>query len=216
LTWRGKNATTAADMNAKRWFAWVCLALMLVAEILLFRSNHERDAARADLQTAQQQLRDAQKELDALKNSSAGAQAAEILSLRKQNEALTSKANALQKNVDRLQLESQQTAQHLNTARSAIEMQQEHLQQLQAEQQQATMVANANICISNLRQIDAAKQQWALEKGKAITDVPTTQDLTPYFKDAVFPLCPDGGTYTINAIGELPVCSIPGHVLPAQ
>ena len=63
-------------MNAKRWFAWVCLALMLVAEIFLFRSNHERDAALSDLKNSQTQLQDTQKELDALKNSSAGAQAA--------------------------------------------------------------------------------------------------------------------------------------------
>lgn len=200
-------------MNAKRWFAWVCLALMLAAELFLFHATHERDAARADLATAQKQLRDAQTELDALKNSSAGAQAAEIASLRKQNEALTAKASALQKNVERLQMESQQNAQHLSTARSAIELQQEHLQQLQAEQQQA---ANVNTCIGNLRQIDNAKQQWALDKGKNATDVPSAQDLTPYLKDGVFPVCPDGGTYTINALGELPTCSVSGHVLPPQ
>ena len=203
-------------MNAKRWIVWVCLALMLVAEMLLLRANHARDAAVADLHDAQRQLRDAQTELDALKNSSAGAQAAEIASLHKQNDALTAKANALQRNVERLQTESQQTAQHLTTARSALEMQQEHLQQLQAEQQRAAQLANANACINNLHLIDAAKQQWALDKNKAATDVPTTQDLLPYLKDGIFPVCPDGGSYSLNAAGELPTCSIQGHVLPPQ
>ena len=203
-------------MNAKRWFAWVCLALMLVAEFFLFRANHERDAARTDLRDAQRQLREAQTELKALQNSSAGQQAAEIASLHKQNEALTVKVSALQKNVVQLQTENQQTAQHLTTARSALELQQEHLQQLQAEQQQAQAVADANTCINNLRQIDAAKQQWALEKEKSATDVPTAEDLLPYFKDGIFPVCPDGGTYSINAVGDLPACSIQGHVLPAQ
>jgi uncharacterized protein (DUF3084 family) len=203
-------------MNAKRWFAWVCLALMLVAEFLLFRANHERDAARTDLRDAQRQLREAQTELNALQNSSAGEQAAEIASLHKQNEALTAKVSALQKNVAQLQTENRQTAQHLTTARSALELQQEHLQQLQAEQQQAQAVADANTCINNLRQIDAAKQQWALEKEKSATDVPTAEDLLPYFKDGIFPVCPDGGTYSINAVGDLPACSIQGHVLPAQ
>ena len=203
-------------MNVKRWFAWVCLALMLVAEILLFRANHERDAARTELRNAQRQLREAQTELTALKSSSAGEQAAEIASLRKQNEALTAKASALQKNVAQLQTENQQTAQHLTTARSALELQQEHLQQLQAEQQQAQAIADANACINNLRQIDAAKQQWALEKAKSATDVPTAEDLLPYFKDGIFPVCPDGGTYSINAISDLPTCSIQGHVLPVQ
>jgi chromosome segregation ATPase len=200
-------------MNAKRWFAWVCLALMLVAEIFLFRSNHERDAALSDLKNSQTQLQDTQKELDALKNSSAGAQAAELAGLRKQNEVLAAKVSALQKNVDRLQMESQQNAQHLTTARSALELQQEHLRQLQAEQQQA---AGVNACINNLRMLDAAKQQWALEKNKTATDVPTAQDLLPYFKDNLFPTCPDGGTYTLNSLGELPTCTVPGHVLPAQ
>ena len=200
-------------MNAKRWFALVCLALMLVAEIFLFRSNHERDAALSDLKNSQTQLQDTQKELDALKNSSAGAQAAELVGLRKQNEVLAAKVSALQKNVDRLQMESQQNAQHLTTARSALELQQEHLRQLQAEQQQA---AGVNACINNLRMLDAAKQQWALEKNKTATDVPTAQDLLPYFKDNLFPTCPDGGTYTLNSLGELPTCTVPGHVLPAQ
>jgi len=203
-------------MNAKRWFAWVCLALMLVAEILLFRANHDRDQAQSDLRDAQRQLHDAQKELDELKSSGAGEQAATIASLRKQNEALTAKANALQKNVDRLQAESQQTAQHLSTARDALALQQENLQKLQAEQQRAAMAANATACTGNLHQIDVAKARWALDKNKGPTDVPTAQDLAPFLKDGVMPVCPDGGTYTINAAGESPTCSIPGHVLPAQ
>ena len=214
LTPSRKSATTAATMNAKRWFAWVCLALMLVAEILLFRANHERDAARTDLRDAQQQLHQAQAELDDLKNSSTGRQAAEISSLRKQNEVLTSKVSALQKNVEQLQADSRQTAQHLTTARTALELQQANLQQLQTEQQQAKLAANANACINNLRQIDAAKQQWALGNAKTTDDVPKAQDLLPYLKDGIFPVCPDGGNYTINAVGELPICSIQGHVLP--
>ena len=201
-------------MNAKRWFAWVCLALMLVAELLLFRANKDRDKAQSDWRDAQQQLQVSQKELDELKNSNAGEQAATIASLRKQNDVLTAKVNALQQNLDHLQMESQQTVQHLTKARDALAMQQEHLEQIQAEQQRAATAANARLCISNLRQIDAAKLQWALDKNKGATDVPTVQDLTPYLKDGVLPVCPEGGTYTINAAGELPTCTIPNHVLP--
>ena len=200
-------------MNAKRWFAWACLALMLAAELFLFRANHERDAAQADLRDARQQLHQAQAELDELKNSSAGMQAAEISSLHKQNEILAGKVGALQTNLAQLQAESQQTAQHLTTARTALELQQEHLQQLQTENQQAALAANANACINNLRQLDAAKQAWALEKNKPDNAVPSAKDLLPYLKDGIFPVCPDGGTYSINAVGELPACSIPGHVL---
>jgi len=76
-------------------------------------------------------------------------------------------------------------------------------------------VANAAACIRNLRQIDAAKLQWAVDKAKSATDVPTPEDLAPYFRDGNFPACPDGGTYAINAVGELPTCTIAIHVLPS-
>ena len=201
-------------MNAKRWFAWVCLAGMLVAEIMLFRANHARDQALVDLRDAQQQLRDLQAQVGTLTNSGSGQQSALVTFLRTQNAGLTAKVSDLQKKVDELQKESQQTAEHLSTARTALQLQQENLQKLQAQQQQAALAANANACINNLRAIDAAKTQWALDKEKNATDVPTVQDLTPYFKDGLFPVCPDGGTYTINAVGEPPTCSIPGHVLP--
>ncbi len=76
----------------------------------------------------------------------------------------------------------------------------------------ARATSQQNACINNLRQIDAAKQEWALEKGKSASDTPTKEDLLPYLRR--WPVCPAGGTYTINAVGERPVCSIPGHRLP--
>lgn len=79
---------------------------------------------------------------------------------------------------------------------------------------QARNIAMQNACINNLRQIDAAKKEWALENGKSGGDVPTAADLKPYFKNGVFPTCPAGGTYTIGAVSNVPTCSIPGHVLP--
>ena len=75
-------------------------------------------------------------------------------------------------------------------------------------------VAMENACINNLRMIDGAKQQWALENGKKPGDFPTAEDLKPFFKNGVFPTCPAGGTYTIGAVSNAPTCSIPGHKLP--
>lgn len=72
--------------------------------------------------------------------------------------------------------------------------------------------AQRTACISNLLQIKAAKQQWALEKGKKDGDVPTRGDLEPYLQHG-FPRCPKGGHYTIGPIGQDPTCSIPGHRL---
>ena len=205
-------------MNFKRWFAWVCLALVLVAEVLLFRANREREAAFTDLRDAQHELRQAQAELDELKNSNAGLQAAENSRLLRQNEILTNKLATAQVALAKSQAESQQLGQQLATARTALGLQQDHLQQLQSEKQQLAVagaaVIHQNTCINNLRMIDAAKQQWALEKSKNDDAVPSAHDLLPYLTDGVFPVCPEGGTYTINAIGQLPACSIPGHALP--
>ena len=75
--------------------------------------------------------------------------------------------------------------------------------------------AMQNACINNLRQIDAAKQQWALENSKKSDDVPTAQDLNPFIKGGYASLhCPAGGTYTIGPVNQAPVCSIPRHELP--
>ena len=73
--------------------------------------------------------------------------------------------------------------------------------------------AMQNACVNNLRQIDAAKQQWALQNSKGAGDVPTEADLKPFLKDGVFPICPGGGTYTIGAVSNSPTCSVPGHQL---
>jgi hypothetical protein len=87
----------------------------------------------------------------------------------------------------------------------------------QAAQAQAQKAQNDNACINNLRLIDAAKQQWALEYKKQTTDTPTMDDLRPYIgrgPNGELPVCPDGGTYTIGTVGEKPTCSNPAHVLP--
>ncbi|MGD0744940.1 MAG: hypothetical protein ABSA45_07280 [Verrucomicrobiota bacterium] len=76
----------------------------------------------------------------------------------------------------------------------------------------ARSVSQQNACINNLRQIDAAKNEWALEKGKTAPDIPTREDLLPYVRR--WPVCPAGGTYAIGRVDEKPTCSIPGHQLP--
>jgi hypothetical protein len=76
----------------------------------------------------------------------------------------------------------------------------------------ARATSQQNACINNLRQLDAAKQQWALENGKKSDDVPTMADLKPYLRRKLS--CPAGGTYHLNSVAEAPTCSIPNHVLP--
>ena len=87
----------------------------------------------------------------------------------------------------------------------------------------ARATSQANACINNLRQLDAAANQFALEKGKKTGDAITIgTDLTPYIKLTsanALPPCPAGGTYASTAVGTAPTCSLgstvtPSHALP--
>ena len=78
-------------------------------------------------------------------------------------------------------------------------------------------------CINNLRQIDAAKQQWALETKQSTNASPVFTEIRPYMKNVV--VCPASGaggdfasSYTINDVATKPVCQISSadHVLPTD
>jgi hypothetical protein len=77
----------------------------------------------------------------------------------------------------------------------------------------ARETAQRNACISNLRQIEAAKEMWSVEKGKSDDAVPTPADLSQYLPGFANLRCLKGGTYNINAVGQLPTCSVPSHEL---
>ena len=79
----------------------------------------------------------------------------------------------------------------------------------------ARNTALQHACVNNLRQIDGAKQQWALENTKKEDAIPSQADILPYIgSSGMMPFCQAGGTYTIHSVGELPTCSVPGHELP--
>ena len=78
----------------------------------------------------------------------------------------------------------------------------------------ARTTTQKNACINNLRQIDGAKQQWALENKMATTDTPVTTDLVgtdKYLK--VAPSCPANGSYTFNNCSTWPTCTLSDHTL---
>jgi len=83
----------------------------------------------------------------------------------------------------------------------------------------ATRASQTNACIDNLRKIDGAKVQWALELNKALTEVPENVDLEPYFGRGgasasslggiYCPLSGQGSLngYVVNAVGTAPECA---------
>lgn len=80
----------------------------------------------------------------------------------------------------------------------------------------ARTTTQRNSCINQLRQIDGAKHQWALENRQTDSATPSEDDLKVYIRGMKFPTCPASGTYTAGAISTDPTCSKSGegHVLP--
>jgi hypothetical protein len=85
--------------------------------------------------------------------------------------------------------------------------------------------SQANACISNLRIIDSAKAQWALENHKQYTDIPAASDIQPYMgrgSAGELPVCPNDPnqrfdtSYSMNNVGTAPTCKIlpATHSLP--
>src|ERR1700751_3253470 len=72
----------------------------------------------------------------------------------------------------------------------------------------ARTTSQKNACINNLRQIDGAKQQWALENQQQSTATVANTDIQPYLKSQIIPTEPAGGTYTIGNAATTPSCSL--------
>jgi type II secretory pathway pseudopilin PulG len=66
-----------------------------------------------------------------------------------------------------------------------------------------------NVCINNMRQIDYAKQQWAIEQNRATSETPSPSDVSPYIRGG-FPICPLGGSYAMGNIAASPSCNVHG------
>ena len=215
--------------SSKAWpalFALLLLALIVQAAIIYPRLKG-KNAEIASLREATQ----AQALLESEPvDPQMAVQAEELTRLRKDNQEL----HRLRNEVRQLREASQQAAkaaQPTATAPATAELLgqlQRQVQQLQTENAQLraahqehiqiraeanVAAAQANACINNLRMIDGAKQQWALENALTAEAVPQPADIEPYLRDSVIPACPAGGVYTLNAVGLQPLCSVPGHSL---
>jgi prepilin-type N-terminal cleavage/methylation domain-containing protein len=81
-----------------------------------------------------------------------------------------------------------------------------------------------NLCIDNLRMVDAAKNQWALEHGASSTNIPPDSAIQPYLGrgNGELPVCPLDShqtfdtSYNMNNCQTSPTCQMDptNHVLP--
>lgn len=229
--------TTATEKEkssrVKTLIPWLCVVALVTGAVYLHSANRKKDTELAALRAVSVEAEQLRTENAELKKAQVSQE--EIERLRKDNEDLL----RLRNEVRQLRNQQQQLTRQLQSAQTGAQQQQQQIQRLLAENQQARAAvqaaqapppasapalspeqqaaaaqAVANACINNLRQIDGAKQQWALENSKTVDAVPTAEQLAAYLKEKVLPTCPAGGKYTIKRVAEAPTCSIPGHVLP--
>jgi prepilin-type N-terminal cleavage/methylation domain-containing protein len=79
----------------------------------------------------------------------------------------------------------------------------------------ARTAAQTNACKANLKQLEGAKESWALENKK--TEGASTggaeSAINAFLRGAQAPACPGNGTYVYGAVGVTPTCSLAGHTL---
>ncbi len=84
----------------------------------------------------------------------------------------------------------------------------------------ARATSQANGCINNLRQIDSAASQFAVEHHKSTGDAITfPDDLTPYIKmnsGGSLPVCPANGSYDCSFVGSNATCTLSTATPPHQ
>lgn len=216
----------------KSWIPWICFLVSIAALGAVYLSDQKKEAQLAQLSADDQELQKSLAAAEESKKSGAQNQSEELTRLRKDNQDLL----RLRNEVRQLRDANQQITKQAEAAQAQIQTAQTQVQAARAQAQavaeaaqqaaaqkaaeqtgKAAQAKAANACINNLRQIDAAKQEWALENSKTADAIPTAQDLAPYFgkgNNGAMPVCPAGGTYAINAAKDPPTCSIPGHALP--
>lgn len=75
----------------------------------------------------------------------------------------------------------------------------------------ARETSRAKSCASNLRQMETAKEQWAMDTKASATATPTAANLVDeYMKGTAdtLPECPSNGTYTLGNMSTRPTCDI--------
>lgn len=217
----------------KTLLPWLCVVGLIIGLGWVYSASQKKDAELAALREDSQQLQKMRAEMEETKGTRTTAESEELARLRKGNEDLL----RLRNEVGQLRKENQQLSGQVQTAQAQVQGAQAQAQALRANAAQAPAPGQldpaaqaafaarygltpqtpeqqqANVCINNLRLIDGAKQQWALEKQKPAGALLTAADLAPYLKTNTLPTCPAGGVYTLNPVGFGPLCNIPGHAL---
>jgi DNA repair exonuclease SbcCD ATPase subunit len=199
-----------------------CAVATIALAVMVFIQQQTISSLRQEAETFKQQaaqIAPLQEQLDRANQDAANAgggaesQKHELVKLRAEVSKLRTQSGQLAKAQQEIESLHQRLESAVDAGRDQTAALQAELQKSQAANQGAQAM---NACINNLRLIDSAKQQWALEYKKGAADIPTWDDLRPYIgrgPNGDLPTCPAGGVYTIGTVNDKPTCSIPGHVL---
>jgi uncharacterized phage infection (PIP) family protein YhgE len=200
---------------------WILAVAFAASAGALYFSNSTKTADLAKAQEQVAQVDTLRGQVDDLQKQ-ASSQNDQIAAMQKDNQELLRLRNQVRQLTD----EKTQMMKQLQSAQSQAERSVAEVQQVQAQTAQtANAIAEQRIlqmkqneavlstCINNLRQIQAAKQQWAADHQRTPDSIPSGPELAPYFPNNMIPQCPGGGRYSFSAVSNAPTCSIPGHVL---
>jgi DNA repair exonuclease SbcCD ATPase subunit len=217
----------------KSLLPWLCILGLVIGLGWVYAASQKKDAELAALREESQQLQQLRAEVEEARTNRTQAESAELARLRKDNEELL----RLRNEVRQLRGDKQQLATQVQTAQAQAQGAQAQVEALRQKPEQASAPVDPNAaaqaafraryglerqtpeqaqaaaCINNLRLIDGAKQQWALERQKPGSALLTAADIAPYLRSNTVPVCPAGGVYTLNPVAVAPICNIPGHVL---
>lgn len=183
-------------------------------ELTLLRKTQQGDSEQSEAlraaQTELESLRAQAEELPRLRRDSQ-----ELIRLRNEVRQLRDSKGEFQQRIDATGEENEQLraiAQQLRQLSAENEQLRTQLYQAANPSVAPATTDSKSLCARNLRQLDGAIQQWALEHQKTATDTVTSEDLMPYLPAGI-PECPAGGQYTLSTVRAGPKCSIEGHVL---
>lgn len=207
--------------SAGTFLSLVCILVLGIAAFFFYSRNQSNELELLKLRAEVAEVAQLREEVEALRARTAQVdqverlqkEATEIYKLRNEVRQLQKDKQALYQQFSQRQ-NAQVDLQNQAQAQQAELLQKENDQLRQENEDilRARVVGQIDTCIANLRQLDGAKEQWALEHRKAPEETPAFEDLIgpdKYIKS--MPACPGNGNYTLNAVSSLPTCNIPGH-----
>ncbi|MEO6036586.1 MAG: hypothetical protein ABIQ35_15150 [Verrucomicrobiota bacterium] len=203
-------------MKLKTVVPWILVVLLALGVGISYQSGSAKEKDLAQLRLENAELPELRSEIDQAKKDSATngtgvdpKEREELIRLRNEVGVLRREKQQMTAQLQQTQ-KSQEQSEALHARKAQLLQQLARVNQTQVPQQAEQ---SRDACINNLRQLDGAKQQWALENKQPANAFVVPEQIAVYLKGQAIPVCAAGGIYTLNAVNANATCSIPGHTL---